>query len=170
MPTRPKKPTISTKVKALIGGIGLAVVTAIIIALVMDWFSITEPKLVHGGGIPHIPMIMEVKEENGKFALYIETEVSFRNLGFRSGYIADIKIVPEGPKPYPQEVRILEWDKTYIPFMRKHAVHCRFVAIISPDITYPVPLTFKANFYGQMGNQIHWEGIHIYYNDQPIKQ
>jgi hypothetical protein len=150
-----------SRVTALIAGLILAGATAAIAATAIDWSAVSEPKLVFAGGAPQ-PPLFQVKIEDGKHFFQVTTRPIFKNLGFKSGSIQRVAVVPVGLKQYPMELKVLHLDTSAIGWMETKEVRCEFLSVIdSTDLEPNGRLEFRIYFYGPGDEEIYWEGMTI---------
>ena len=150
-----------SRVTALIAGLILTGATAAIAATAVDWSAVSEPQLVFAGGAPQ-PPLFQVKIEDSKHFFQVTTRPIFKNLGFKSGSIQRVAVVPVGLKQYPMELKVLHLDTNAIGWLETKEVRCEFLAVIdSADLDPNGRLEFRIYFYGPGDEEIYWEGMTI---------
>jgi hypothetical protein len=132
-------------------------------ALVTEWLGISEPSLVHVGGVPVTPLL-ELKEQTpDRHILHITMRPIFRNWSFKAGHIAKVTIALDGLNDAPQTIDVMSLDRSEIGAFRQREIRCELFATVDAQFIGPEPSTlrFRVYFYGPKGNQIYWEGIEI---------
>lgn len=82
-----EKPGILKAIVGQLPALILGIVGAVLIALLLDKWAITEPRLVHTGGPMLVPHIIGSMIANGEMETFVKHAVPLKNLGFRSGHV-----------------------------------------------------------------------------------
>jgi hypothetical protein len=147
----------------LITGIVIGSITPSVSSLIGDGFGISEPYLVHVGGVPNTPILAVKELTDTRHVLHIIMRPVFKNRAFKRGHVGKVKVAANGLEDIPEEVQLIYLDSSELAWFQEKEIRCEFLVIINPATMGPQPstVTFKVYFYGPKGNELYWEGINI---------
>lgn len=152
---------IFSRTSALLLGLILTGTTVAIAATAVNWSSVSEAQLHFAGGAPQ-PPLFQVQTKNGQHFFHVTSRPVFKNVGFKSGAIHRVDVVPVGLNQPPRELKVLHLDKSEIGWLEAKEVRCEFVAVMDSAALDPRSrLEFKVHFYGPDDHEVYWEGITI---------
>ena len=141
----------------------LGIITPSVSSLIADGFGISEPYLVHVGGVPNTPIFAFKELTDTRHVLHVIMRPVFKNRAFKRGHVGKVIVAPNGLEDFPEEVQLIYLDSSELAWFQEKEIRCEFLVIINPATMGPQPSTvsFKVYFYGPKGNELYWEGINI---------
>lgn len=152
----------SIKIINFINRFWIPILTAIIIPICIFILSASEQDLRHLGEKPNIN-ISDSEFKNGRSLLHLILKGRFRNYGFKSGYIEDVKIIPEGLGDLP-EIKVIYIDKRRIGWRETKELKVEFI-IEMTDTYNKTELKWRVYFYDNAGNEVYNEWYKINKNE-----
>lgn len=157
-----EKPSTIKSILAYLATYVLGILSALLIPMLSDRFSLTDSRLVHAGPPPLAPRYTEVKAlPNGMMEYYVKLGVRLRNNGWRRGHVDKVELARNGLKAFPERVTVLHVDKTDIGWLEERTVEFEFIALVKPFPEKTKAFQFSTTFLGPTGNQIYREFTNI---------
>jgi hypothetical protein len=158
------KKTIGNKLPI---GLILAIIAAVVSPLLIDWLSISEPKLLHIDEVPQTPSI-DIKVDHGrrKVIIHIKSQATFKNRGFKDGHVERVDLVPVGLTPAPENIKVIYLDRRKIGWREQKQVSFELLTETAFEHVWtradgrPRPVwEFRLYFYGADGTELYWESM-----------
>ena len=141
-------------VLTFLSGILTAVFIGVITPLVLDRFSITEPRLVKVGEDIAEVTILQARVSQDLLETNARSVVKVKNYGFRSGHIDRVEVVQDGLRDLPMNLKVLHVDKTDIGWLEEREIAFEFIAQMAPFQERYKNFHLKPYYYGPGGNEI----------------
>lgn len=146
-------------VLTFLSGVFTAVFIGVITPLVIDRFSITEPRLVNvGEDVPGVT-ILQAKGSDRLLEVHARSAVRVKNYGFRSGHIDRVEVVEDGLRDLPMNLKVLHVDKTDIGWLEEKDIAFEFIAQMTPFPEKHKNFHLKTYYYGPGGDEILAMGL-----------
>ncbi len=167
-------------IPTFISGIVVGVLSALIATLLIIIFNIKEAKIVNIDEVPQVPVIEGITNgQNGSIVLHVIENYSFKNNGFKSGFIDKIEVKPVGLKITPQ-VEIIYIDKNPLRWREEREIKCEYLIKLNRiqhskllkklRDSNETKTSFRTHFYDNSGKNIFSGSLNLYMSTRWFNQ